>query len=540
MTCKTEIYPGDEAVFLGEILLNAAKTLPEKPFLIYQGNEWTFSEVLSHSLAFTKFLQKRNICRNEKVAIVLDNRPEFFFTFFGILYAGCTVVTISPKSSPNRICEIINHSDSVFAVIDGYLHAKIREDLSEKIGQPERIIKLSEIDFSDCAGLSAASLLHSDEFALFQYTSATTGSSKGVMISHSAVLTNLHALAEKIKIKKEHDILSSFMPLYHDMGLVGFGLMPLYCGISLILYSQDIRSIFNWLSDMGTMRPTISGVSNTILYLTHRVISDPSRFDLSSLRILIVGSEPVYVQTVKGFERDYRVTSRVVPAYGLAEATLCVTMSEIGIPLKCDAANVVSCGRPLPGVEIRLETGSGGVTGEILVKSPSLMSGYYKNKLATEETFTDDGYLRTGDIGYIDDDGDLFIIGRKKNVIIRNGENIFPSDLEAISLKDQNVRVAAVFGVPSKIRENYEEIVLVLEVVSKKTLSNRELLARIREKILSSAKESCSYLPDQFIFVAPGAIPFSPNGKLQHLLLQKRFISGEIKNSDRVESVGLF
>jgi len=520
-------YPGDAASSLGDILVNAGREFPGETFFVSRGEEFSFDQVFRRSLAIANALRERDIPRNSKIMILLDNRPEFFFAFFGILFSGCTAVPISPKSTEERVAEIFKHSDSVVAIIDAQLHENLTMQLMQNHGREEGdFFDLSEVDWSADVSVRIDS---PDHYPFFQYTSASTGASKGVMISHDAVLANIKANVGMMQVDRKRDSFSSFMPLYHDMGLVGFGLAPLYCAVPLLLYQQDIRSIYNWLSDIGEKRPTISGASNTILYLTRRVISDPGAYDLSSLRMLVVGSEPIYAQTVNEFQKNYSLNSIIVPAYGLAEATLCVTMCELGRPVKTDTENVVSCGKALDGIDLYIEKEGKSSSGEIMVKSPSLMSGYYKNEEETRLTLTENGYLRTGDIGYLDDEGDLFIIGRKKNLIIRNGENILPYDLEAISVKINDVRAAAVIGFPSRVRENYEEIVLFLELSSKKKLySGDDELRKLQKGILHEAKQYCSYLPDRFVFLAPGAIPFSPNGKLQHIVLREKFSKGQI------------
>jgi acyl-CoA synthetase (AMP-forming)/AMP-acid ligase II len=527
---------GDDARSVGEILPLVWEKRSEATCIFYKNEKFTFNDLFSGSLAFSEHLKNRGVRQGTKVLLVLDNRPEFFMTFFGVMFLGGVNIPLSPASVPLRTIQIVEHSGAEYVVVDDELwNSKKSDFLKDDPSLMGKIILISSLKKSDV--LLAAPYIETNSRvpALIQYTSATTGFSKGVVVSHAAILNNISSMNSVLQVDCERDLFSSFLPLYHDMGLVGMGLMPIRYGITQVLYKQDIRSIFSWLGDIKKYKITISGASNTILYLTRRVVANPSEFDLRGLRALIVGSEPIYYDTVKNFESDYGLENTVVPSYGLAETTLCVSMAEPGMPVKADSKCVVSCGRPLPGVDVRVNAeNDDGRIGELLVRSPSIMNEYFHNEAETREALRD-GFLYTGDIGYVGDDGEIYIIGRKKNIIVRNGENLIPAELEAISVKQKGIRSAAVIGLKGTARINYEDVVLINELVSSSMLKDENALLNLKRVLKQEFGRHSSYLPDRIVFVPPGTIPFSPNGKMQHLKLKEMFENLEIARFKFVE-----
>jgi long-chain acyl-CoA synthetase len=523
-------YSGFESASLNEMLVITCNSFPDDVFLIYQNKDFTFNDLKNNSLKYADFLRKMGVVHGDKVSIVLDNCPEFFFSFFGILFAGATVVTISPKSNYDRISKVYEHSNSKMMIMDEKNAGLLRKD-----GANDGKINFAALNELNSHDIICDDLFFPDgnDIAFLQYTSGTTGFSKGVMISHKAVLSNLAAIAERENVIPGNDVFSSLMPLYHDMGLIGYGLLPIYTGCKLVLYKQDIRNIYGWLSGFSQYKVTISGASNTILYLTRRVVNDPSEYDLSSLRLLICGSEPIFPQNIKNFEIDYKIKNVIVPAYGLAEISLCATMSYPGESFFIDEKNnIVSCGKPLFNVDIKILKNDGSDIGEVLIRTPSVMTAYFNNESDTKTAFDGD-YLKTGDLGYVNESGELFIYGRIKDIIIKDGVNYSPSELEEYALKNDAIRNACVFGITDFVDGNREHVYMVTEIKTS-LLNETDELKNLYDLLIKKQFKDCSYLPDKLYFFSPGVIPFSPNGKMQRLKMKEMIINGEYKNYKHV------
>ena len=265
------------------------------------------------------------------------------------------------------------------------------------------------------------------------------GSAKGAVISHRAVLANLRGFTRELPVDGERDVLSSMMPLFHDMGLVCFGLGALYTGAPLVLYRQEAISLYHWLEGFARHRVTISGGPNIFLHLANRVVRDPTKYDLRSMRAFICGSEPISPAVVRVFEDRYRVKGKVKPAYGMAEITLCATLTAANDTYRVIDDRYISCGKPLEDVRIAILTSDRGVTrepyvsGEVLIETPSLMEGYLHRPELTQQTKYGAAATAPGTSASLDEEGRVYISGRKSNLIFRGGEKLAPSDLESIA-----------------------------------------------------------------------------------------------------------
>lgn len=508
-----------------------AEAQPHAVSLVFEGRVSTYANLRMRSQSWGAKLSRVGVSRGDRVVIVLDNSAEFFDVFFGVLRLGAVAVSLSPKSKDNRIIDITGHCGASLVVATASFwstHEALRQSLQTAIpldaGQDCPVE--APMDFPRVSPQSHAFL---------QYTSGTTGFSKGVCLTHEAVLANLRSMNARLPVDPTTDVFTSMLPLYHDMGLVGFGLYSLFTSAKLVLFLQDIRSIYSWLGSFSEHRATISGASNSMLHLTRRVVSDPNDYDLSSLRIMLCGSEPLYHTTLENFETDYRVSRVLVPAYGLAEATLCLTMGDPGAGVHVDSQQVVSCGRPLDDVKIRIDQPDAHGVGEVLALTPAAMAGYFHAPSDSATSFAEDGFLRTGDLGYLDAKGNLFLLGRKKNVIIRDGENRLPGELEEVALRHTAIRNACVVGVRLPGGDPRERIVLVAEV-KLGTLRDPKATSELHKAILAEATRSCNYLPDQVYFVPPVTIPFSPNGKMQHQRMKEILAQDEWSKIEKVIS----
>lgn len=509
---------------LNEMLARQAGRHKEQTFLVHQSQTFSYAEMLHQAqLAAHALKQGSAVEKGANVLLMLDNGPAFFAAFFGTLMAGAVPVPMGPKSSRDRIAYIAGDCCAAAVVVDREMKHPVA-DLN---------MDLSILDAQDISRDGGATACETDPGlfpdpdapAFIQYTSGSTGNSKGVVISHRAVLENIKAFSKRMGVSGNDAVFSSMMPLYHDMGLIALGLAPLLLGAKLVLYRQEALSLYHWLAGIKEHGVTITGAPNTLLHLATKVVSDPGDYDLGSLRMLICGSEPIHKGVLEQFETLFRAQGKIKPAYGLAEIALCATITDVDAPYRVDPKGVVSCGTPIEDVRVSIRDDDGtpveepGEKGEIWILSPALMSGYYGRETATAEAVKD-GYLLTGDLGYLDPDGRLYIVGRKKNMIVRGGEKFSPHDVEEIALRCKPVRAAAVVSC-DMAQTGSASVVMVLEI-SSKDAKDVGMLQQLSCAICKEAQEKAHYQPDIVMITNPRNIPVTPNGKLQHQAMRQQ------------------
>jgi acyl-CoA synthetase (AMP-forming)/AMP-acid ligase II len=311
------------------------------------------------------------------------------------------------------------------------------------------------------------------------------------------------------------------------MGLIGCAFTPPLTAAPVWLLPPDLRNPRQWLELVTEVRATFTvspdfGYRNCV-----RHVRDMSDLDLTSLRGALSGAEPVRPSTIEAFERHFGLKNIVLPCYGLAEATLAVAIWPRATPLRFDpTSRFLSVGRPCRGVSVRIVTplqpdDEGGqpsvelpesVEGEICVKSPGVMKGYYKNPTATARVLGADGWLRTGDLGFIDEDGFLFITGRFKDLIVLGGENVIPADIEEVVDHVPGVRYSAAVAIDSE-RTGTQRLFVVAEVRDESAPS--EGTHALTRTIVARVHEARGHRPARVLLVRAGTIPKTSSGKIQ-------------------------
>jgi len=361
------------------------------------------------------------------------------------------------------------------------------------------------------------------------------------VLTHRNVVTTCHFMAEAAGLTAE-DRVVSWLPLYHDMGLIGCSFTPPLTATPLWLLPPDLRNPRQWLELITEVRATFTvspdfGYRNCV-----RNITDTSGLDLSSLRSALSGAEPVRISTVEAFERHFGLKDIIAPCYGLAEATLAVAIWPFGVPIRTDASGrFVSVGRPCRGVELKIVTprdedeGPPSVRpdlalpattiGEICVRGPGVMRGYHNNPEATARVLSPDGWLRTGDLGFLDQEGYLYITGRRKDLIILGGENIAPADIEEIVDHVPGIRYSAAVALDNE-RTGTQRLFVVAEVRG----DDREASRRLAGEIVRRLHEERGHRPARVLLVQPGTIPKTSSGKIQHSRLAEMIQAGELND----------
>jgi fatty-acyl-CoA synthase len=393
-----------------------------------------------------------------------------------------------------------------------------------------------------------------DSLAVLQFTSGSTSDPKGVMLPHRTMLANLDGAAAAAQLSDD-DVAVSWLPLYHDMGLVGLFTLPMVRGIDLVLASpQDFMAApARWLEWISAYGGTCTAGPNFSYALAARALRRAQNLDLSSWRLALNGAEPVDPATVREFCEAAAAfgfaPGSAFPAFGMAELAIAGTFPVPGSGLRVDtvdrrviesdryaapvanpeAANArgfALLGRPIPGLEIRItdpETGSPmreREVGELEISGTSVTPGYYKRPDDTAAAFRGE-WFRTGDLGYLLD-GELVLCGRIKDVIIVGGRNVFPEDVERAAERVDGVRAGNVIAFSVRNERGKERLVVVAE-------TKADDKGPIRTEVATRVREAVGLPTDDVILVLPGSLPKTSSGKLQRSLCRTRYEADELQ-----------
>jgi len=535
----------------------------------------TFGELFEGAERVAADLVKRGIGRGDRVALMLPTSREFFLTFAGTLMAGATPVPIYPPFRADRVAEYAERQSAILANAGARLLVTFREASSvAKLLKPlvnslEGVVTAVELIESRVPS-PLGPQVHSrgDDLALLQYTSGSTGNPKGVMLSHTNLLANARAIGEAVTIRND-DVGISWLPLYHDMGLIGAWLMPLYFGLPVVVLPPlaFLARPARWLRAFHRYRGTIGAAPNFAYELAAAKISDElmQGLDLSSWRVALNGAEPVLPATLDRFAARFASCGfhgeALLPVYGLAEASLAVTFPPVGrgpridrleraafareghaVPARPEAAqedadviSFVSVGSPIPRHEVRIANEAGEdagdrVEGQLWFRGPSATQGYYRNETATAALFPQGaaaGWVNSGDRAYRAD-GEIYITGRVKDIIIHAGHNLYPHEIEDAVAQVAGVRKGCVvaFGAPDP-KTGTERLVVVAEAREKEPAARTKLAQAITAQVTAAM----GLPPDVVEIVPPNAIPKTSSGKLQRDATKKKFLSGELGSS---------
>src|SRR2546425_4894196 len=430
----------------------------------------------------------------DKLCIIFPTCAEFFFTFFGALRIGVVPVPLYPTLGVEATARILNDSETGAVATIGWFRKGVDESAAQAPGV-RAVLEPSDLD-ADAAAPAYAEP-DAEDLAFLQYTSGSTGHPHGVMVTHRTVAATIKFMREAAGLTAE-DRVVSWLPLYHDMGLIGCSFTPPLTGAPLWLLPPDLRNPRQWLELITEVRATFTvspdfGYRNCV-----RHVRDTTALDLSTLRAALSGAEPVRASTVGAFERHFGLKDVIVPCYGLAEATLAVAIWPFGVPLRLDpSGRFVSVGRPCRGVSVRIAPPLDGAPaatlplppgteGEVCVQSPGVMRGDYNNPDATANVVMPDGWLRTGDLRLLDGDGYLYITGRLKDLMILGGENVVPTDIEDLVDHVSGVRYSAAVGLDSE-RTGSQRLYVVAELRDEGLADDahgrlvREIVRRVHE-----------------------------------------------------------
>jgi len=556
---------------LPEALAAAATGETGYRFLTEDGEErWRpYADLAVSAARFGSALRALGVERGDRVALVIQEPEGFLTAFLGISVAGLVPVPVCPPGSFGAqeaylaTTEHVLHAAKVTALVTS---AGLDVALADRAAQTGvRIVRRCEE--LDGPALPAFEPVEVTDTAFMQFTSGSTAHPKGVMLSHANLAANVEAIGGPAGLAlAPADIGVSWLPLHHDMGLIGMALTPLYFKVSAVILSPVLflKRPTEWLKAIHRFRGTCSFAPSFAYDLSLRRVkpADLEQLDLSSWRVAGCGAEPVRADTLEAFAQKFSAAgfnpSAFLPCYGMAEHTLAVTFARRGEPLEVDrisseglvdrrraeppsgprdrALRVVNCGRPFPGHQVRIVDEDGipvreGEIGEIVLAGPSVMQGYFDNPAATARTIRD-GWLYTGDEGYLKG-GDLYVCGRQKDIVIVNGRNFYPEDLEwAVGelpgVRSGNVVAFGVGGPGSGLAMveggGRERVIVVVE--SKGKVSGTDLAVEVRRRIV----ERVGLQVDEVVVAPPGTVQRTTSGKVRRSMLKSHYESGTIRN----------
>jgi acyl-CoA synthetase (AMP-forming)/AMP-acid ligase II len=539
----------ETATTLTELLRRRAAVSVDLPYFHLYGETVSYGRLWAQSARYAAALARAGVRQGDAVALVYPTCAEFFYTFVGALRLGAVPVPLYPTLGVESTAAILRDSGAVAVATIGWFRTSI--DAAVALAPGVRAV-LEPAELEGEPPLTRFPEIDAQDIAFLQYTSGSTGQPRGVVLTHRNVVSTCHFMAEAAGLTPE-DRVVSWLPLYHDMGLIGCCFTPPLTATPLWLLPPDLRNPRQWLELISEVRATFTvspdfGYRNCV-----RNIRDTTGLDLSSLRAALSGAEPVRVSTIQAFERHFGLKDIIAPCYGLAEATLAVAIWPFGVPVRTDeSGRFVSVGRPCRGVEVRIvppldddtmteprrasnrppsvladRALPATIIGEICVRGPGVMRGYHNNPEATATILSPDGWLRTGDLGFLDQEGYLYITGRLKDVIFLAGENIVPADIEEIVDHVTGVRYSAVVGLDNE-RTGTQRLYVVAEV--RENPSDPAGSGRLAGEIIRRVHEERGHRPARVLLVQPGTIPKTSSGKIQHSRLADMLQAGELKD----------
>jgi acyl-CoA synthetase (AMP-forming)/AMP-acid ligase II len=518
----------EAATTLTEILRRRAALSGGLPYFHLYGETVTYDRLWAQSARYAAALDRAGVRAGDKVCLIYPTCAEFFYTFVGALRLGAVPVPLYPTLGVEATANIFRDSEAVAVTTIGWFRRQV--DASAALAPNVRAV-LEPPDLEAAPALARFPETGPEDLAFIQYTSGSTGHPRGVMLTHRNVVSTCHVMAESVELTAA-DRIVSWLPLYHDMGLIGCSFTPPLKGAPIWLLPPDLRNPRQWLELVTEVRATFTvspdfGYRNCV-----RNVRDTAGLDVSSLRAAPSGAEPVRFSTIQAFEHHFGLKDVIMPCYGLAEATLAVAIWPSGVPVRLDVSGrFVSVGRPCRGASVKIvpaaENGAStetaavtdataslppGVEGEVCVKSPGVMRGYHNNPEATARVLSPQGWLRTGDLGFVDGEGYLFISGRLKDLIFLGGENIVPTDIEEIVDHVAGVRYSAVVGLESE-RTGTQRLYVVAEV--REEGGDAEAYRRLVSEIVRRVHEGRGHRPARVLLVRAGTIPKTSSGKIQ-------------------------
>jgi len=532
-------------------------------FLVFQDMEGretrcTFAELDRETARRAAGLQALGLGKGDTFGLVVIEPEAFILTFLAAARMGALPVPLYPPMSFGSLDAYADRTARVLADAGAKLIVASKRLENVLWGLVDRVPTCTKLvavdDLAKHEGTPALPELSADDLCFLQYTSGSTSDPKGVLVTHGNLIANTRALSLALDLDGDNGTIAlSWLPLYHDMGLIGQLLTPVLRGFPGVFLPtmRFIKKPMSWLEAITAHKATVSFAPNFAYALVGKRVkpADLAKLDLSSMRVFGCGAEPINAEAAQLFLDTFAPCGlrpdAFVPAYGMAEATLAMSFKPRGVKFGVSVVDTakfqaggkvvapetddtavavhVSCGVPLPGHSIAVFTEDGepvadGVEGELCFGGPSVTPGYFRNPEATAAARRG-AWLRTGDLGYVLN-GEVYVTGRLKDLIILNGKNIHPQSVEWVAAEVEGVRKGNVvaFSVPGA---DAEEIVLVLE-------SDAADMTAVVDAVKLHVQRELSLAVAAVVCVAKGTLPKTSSGKVQRRKTRQQYLDGEI------------
>ncbi|MFF2755230.1 fatty acid--CoA ligase family protein [Psychrobacillus sp. NPDC058041] len=519
---------GDENMSLVSRVQQIATQHPEKVAYHFMGKDTTYAEFQQAVKQFANALQLLGIEKGDNVGFLLGNSPHFLISLYATMHIGATAVPINPIYTPDEISYIVKNSDAkaiialdsllplvekaadIFTTVENYIICETQPDTAEKLAAlPESLkVKVKSFTLLISNSLPSATPVEvlEDDNAVILYTSGTTGQPKGAMLTYKNIYSNARDVAEYLSFNPNDRIIAT-LPVFHVFALTVVVNAPLFMGATILLVPRfSPQDIFKIAKEQKAT--VFAGVPTMYNFLYQ--FPEGKEEDLSSIRLAISGGSSLPVALLHNFEKKFKV--RVSEGYGLSEASPVTCFNPVDRERKPG-----SIGTNIVNVENKVVNELGeevpvGEVGELIVRGPNVMKGYYKMPEETENTIRD-GWLYTGDLARQDEEGYFYIVDRKKDMIIVGGYNVYPREVEEVLFEHPSIIEAAVVGIPDP---TFGEEVLAFVVKKDQSLTEEQLHDYCAEKLTKYK------VPNRFEFLEE--LPKNTTGKILRRSLKKQTI----------------
>ena len=482
---------------LRDVLLNRAAADPDRLAYDDGNRSIAYGELAANAAGKAVALRRLGVEQGDRVVLTMSAGVEFTEAFWAVQMLGAASCALNP--------------------------AHPAETLRRRTQQLRPRLVVSDETLAG-VGPGAPAEIHADidpeDIAVLQVTSGTSGEPRAAMLRQRNVLHYRSDDQQALRIGPE-DVLVAWVPPWHDLGLVHFVVGCVFHGARCHIVQPAVRTIPDWLATISRTRGTLTGAPDFAFRLASRMV-DPATVDITSLRSAVNGGEPVLWSTIERFEERFGVPGRIMPGYGLAEATLGVTTHSPGDYRPVDDHGNVSCGVPFPGSEVRVD-GDSSNPGEILVRNRYVFAGYFDAPEDTRAALDPEGWLHTGDVGYKDAKGNLYVLGRQRAMLKRAGAAIAPRELEEAAQRADGVQLAAVVSLPAPTALT-DTITVVVEARESAARTADAVAADVSRAIVATS----GFAPGRVAVVPPRTIPRTANGKIRHDHLRTLLLEGAI------------
>ncbi len=502
---------------IGKLVENQAKKYGDKVFLYWEDMTVTYSQLNEITNKVANMLYELGIRKGDKVSVFLPNQPEYVYLYLGIPKIGAIIGPVNALFKPREVQYVVNHSEAkILITIPKFM--EIVNEIRDQLPHLKHIIVIGDpmkgtLNYQSLMEKAAdsppprVSINEKEDPAAILYTSGTTGFPKGVLQTHFNIKRDAEMMIKALKPTSDYRFML-ILPLFHVNAQIVTIMMPFTLGASTIL-TPGFSAKNHWDLVSKYRVSTFSSVP-TILSILLRVPHE--NLDLSSLKFVICGAAPLPIEVMKEFEATFHC--KIVEGYGLTEGTCASSVNPLPTETE-DRRKIGSIGLPLPDTKMKIVDDAGkevppGVKGEIIVKGDNVMKGYFKNPEANATTLKN-GWLYTGDIGSMTEDGFVYIVDRKKDMIKRGGENIYPREIEEVLYAYPGVSLAAVIGMVDPIYQEVPKAFIVM----------KEGQTATADQIIAHCKKNLADFKVPKVVEFRDDLPKNPTGKILKVPLRE-------------------